>query len=63
MFKEGVAFQSSCRENTGIEPRTRNFALPDKAKMLGCDRQMIQKEMCSALIPLCDGKQHRYLKA
>ena len=36
--------------------RTRSFALPDKAKMLGCDRQMIQKEMCSAHIPLCDGK-------
>jgi len=37
--------------------RTRSFSLPDKAEMLGCDRQLIQKEMCSASIPLCDGKK------
>jgi hypothetical protein len=32
----------------GISMRTRNFMNADKAAMLGCDRQMVQKEMCSA---------------
>lgn len=39
----------------GISMRTRAFVTPDKAAMLGCDRQMVQKEMCSATVPLCEG--------
>ena len=29
--------------------------MPEKAPMLGCDRQMVQKEMCSASVLLCEG--------
>ena len=39
----------------GISMRTRTFLVPEKAQMLGCDRQMVQREMCSATIPLCEG--------
>ena len=35
--------------------RTRTFLVPEKAQMLGCDRQMVQREMCSATVPLCEG--------
>ena len=40
----------------GISMRTRSFLIPEKAQMLGCDRQMVQREMCSATILLCEGK-------
>ena len=43
----------------GISMRTRSFLLPEKARMLGCDRQMVQREMCSASIPLCEGREAR----
>ena len=39
----------------GISMRTRSFLIPEKAQMLGCDRQMVQREMCSASVPLCEG--------
>ena len=32
----------------GISMRTRDFADEERAAAVGCDRQMIQKEMCSA---------------
>ena len=48
---------SSCSVTCGkgISMRTRSFLQEEKAQMLGCDRQMVQKEMCSAPIPLCEG--------
>ena len=45
----------------GISMRTRSFLIPEKAQMLGCDRQMVQREMCSATILLCEGKQYIYI--
>ena len=51
---------SSCSVTCGkgISMRTRTFLRPEtEAKMqLGCDRQMVQKEMCSASVLLCEGK-------
>ena len=53
---------SSCSVTCGkgISMRTREFLMADKARMLGCDRQMIQKEMCAAeggdSAALCDGE-------
>jgi hypothetical protein len=48
---------SSCSVTCGkgISMRTRTFFMPEKAHELGCDRQMVQKEMCAAPIPLCEG--------
>ena len=48
---------SSCSVTCGkgISMRTRSFLQEEKAQMLGCDRQMVQKEMCSAPILLCEG--------
>ena len=48
---------SSCSVTCGkgISMRTRSFLMPGKAPMLGCDRQMVQKEMCSASVSLCEG--------
>jgi len=47
---------SSCSVTCGkgISMRTRSFLMPEKAPMLGCDRQMVQKEMCSASVSLCE---------
>lgn len=39
----------------GLSMRTRSFLMPEKARMVGCDRQMIQKEMCASESPLCEG--------
>ncbi len=33
---------------------------PDAARAAGCDRQMIQKEMCSARVPVCQGRKIIY---
>ena len=54
---------SSCSVTCGkgISMRTRSFLQEEKAQMLGCDRQMVQKEMCSAPILLCEGKFSRNL--
>ena len=48
---------SSCSVTCGkgISMRTRSFLQEDKAQMLGCDMQMVQKEMCSAPVSLCEG--------
>lgn len=32
----------------GIRMRTRSYLMPQKAQMLGCDRQLVSKEMCVA---------------
>ena len=40
----------------GISMRQRVYSNPMKAKMAACGRQMVQKEMCSAKMTLCDGK-------
>ena len=41
--------------------RTRSFLIPEKAQMLGFDRQMVQREMCSASVPLCEGISTLYI--
>ena len=43
--------------------RTRDFLDPTKAQMVGCDRQMIQKEMCSSSVAVCEGRHRFYLSA
>ena len=32
----------------GLRMRQRNYQMAAKADMLGCDRQLVQKEMCVA---------------
>eukprot|EP00095_Tigriopus_kingsejongensis_P009624 maker-scaffold94_size379870-snap-gene-0.14 protein:Tk09624 transcript:maker-scaffold94_size379870-snap-gene-0.14-mRNA-1 annotation:"hypothetical protein DAPPUDRAFT_321105" len=55
---------SSCSVTCGkgISMRTRTFLMPEKAAMLGCDRQMVQKEMCASEVPICEGNRF-YLSA
>ena len=55
---------SSCSVTCGkgISMRTRSFLQEEKAQMLGCDRQMVQKEMCSAPIPQCEGNINSLFK-
>lgn len=48
--------QCSVTCGKGISMRVRNYTMPDKAAMLGCDRQLVQKEMCSSNVPTCDGE-------
>lgn len=38
----------------GLRMRTREYRLPQKAQMLGCDRQRVSKEMCVAAVPECE---------
>ncbi|XP_030767480.1 spondin-1 isoform X2 [Sitophilus oryzae] len=37
----------------GLRMRTREYKIPQKAKMFECNRQLISKEMCVATIPEC----------
>lgn len=37
----------------GLKMRTREYKLPEKAKMAGCNRQLVSKEMCVADIAEC----------
>ncbi|XP_052132160.1 spondin-1 [Frankliniella occidentalis] len=39
----------------GLRMRTRNYQMDAKAQMLGCDKQLVQKEMCVAHEPSCPG--------
>ncbi|XP_012263260.2 spondin-1 [Athalia rosae] len=41
----------------GLRMRTREYRMPDKAAMLGCNRQIVSKEMCVADIPECAGEE------
>lgn len=47
---------SSCSVTCGkgLRMRTREYRLPQKAKMFQCNRQLISKEMCVADVPECD---------
>lgn len=38
----------------GLRMRTRDYRLPQKAQMLGCDRQLVSKEMCAAAVAECE---------
>ncbi|EEB20418.1 f-spondin, putative [Pediculus humanus corporis] len=44
----------------GIRMRTRNYLMPQKAQMLGCDRQLVSKEMCVADQPSCSEGPFQY---
>lgn len=39
----------------GLRMRQRNYQMDAKAVMLGCERQLVQKEMCVAHEPACPG--------
>ncbi|XP_044255568.1 spondin-1 [Tribolium madens] len=39
----------------GLRMRSREYRMPQKAKMFNCNRQLISKEMCVATVPECDG--------
>ncbi|CAL4072077.1 unnamed protein product, partial [Meganyctiphanes norvegica] len=39
----------------GIRSRTRNYMIPMKATMLGCNRQTVEREMCAAEVSICEG--------
>ncbi|XP_076175754.1 extracellular matrix protein f-spondin isoform X2 [Ptiloglossa arizonensis] len=41
----------------GLRMRTRSYLMPEKAKMLACNRQLVSKEMCVASIPECPGEE------
>ncbi|CAB4058868.1 unnamed protein product [Lepeophtheirus salmonis] len=47
----------------GLSMRTRDFLIPGKASMMGCDRQLVQKEMCSSEVPKCEGSSGFYANA
>ncbi|GJQ65601.1 hypothetical protein Trydic_g7698 [Trypoxylus dichotomus] len=38
----------------GLRMRTREYLMPQKAAMLGCNRQLVSKEMCVAAVPECE---------
>nr|CAD7439236.1 unnamed protein product [Timema bartmani] len=40
----------------GLRMRQRSYLMPQKAEMLGCNRQLISKEMCVASVPECPGE-------
>jgi hypothetical protein len=37
----------------GLRMRQRKYLNEAKAEMLGCDRQLVSKEMCVAAVPEC----------
>ncbi|XP_975464.3 spondin-1 [Tribolium castaneum] len=39
----------------GLRMRSREYRMPQKAKMFNCNRQLISKEMCVAAVPECEG--------
>ncbi|XP_046978511.1 spondin-1 [Vanessa cardui] len=39
----------------GLRMRTRQYRMPEKARMFACDRQLVSKEMCVADVPECEG--------
>uniref|UniRef100_A0A2M4A1L1 Spondin-1 n=2 Tax=Anopheles triannulatus TaxID=58253 RepID=A0A2M4A1L1_9DIPT len=41
----------------GIRMRNRKYLQPNKARSMGCNRQLTTKEMCVAPIPECEGTQ------
>ncbi|XP_043286181.1 spondin-1 [Venturia canescens] len=41
----------------GLRMRTRAYSMPEKAKMLGCNRQLVSKEMCVAAVAECPGEE------
>ncbi|KAJ8945427.1 hypothetical protein NQ318_009883 [Aromia moschata] len=42
----------------GLRMRTREYRLPQKAKMFNCNRQLVSKEMCVAAVPECENGQN-----
>ncbi|KAK0080598.1 hypothetical protein PV325_013676 [Microctonus aethiopoides] len=41
----------------GLRMRTRAYVMSEKAAMLGCNRQLVSKEMCVANIPECSNEE------
>ncbi|KAF7403614.1 hypothetical protein HZH68_006408 [Vespula germanica] len=50
---------SSCSVSCGkgLRMRTREYRMPEKARMFNCNRQLVFKEMCVADIPECPGEE------
>lgn len=38
----------------GLRMRTREYLMPQKAAMFGCNRQLVSKEMCVAAVAECE---------
>lgn len=38
----------------GLRMRTREYRMPQKATMFGCNRQLVSKEMCVAAVAECE---------
>ncbi|XP_046817406.1 spondin-1 [Vespa crabro] len=51
---------SSCSVSCGkgLRMRTREYRMPEKARMFNCNRQLVFKEMCVADIPECPGEEY-----
>jgi len=47
----------------GINSRSRTYMDPGKAEGKGCDIQLVQREMCSAVVPQCSGSSSFYKNA
>ncbi|XP_015171826.1 PREDICTED: spondin-1 [Polistes dominula] len=41
----------------GLRMRTREYRMPEKAKMFNCNRQLVSKEMCVANLAECPGEE------
>ncbi len=41
----------------GLRLRRRTWLTPDIANAMGCDKQRVQREMCSAQVGQCEGEQ------
>lgn len=50
-YSEWSACSVTCGK--GLRMRQRNYLNQAKAGMMGCDRQLVSKEMCVADIPEC----------
>ncbi|KAL0268585.1 UNVERIFIED_CONTAM: hypothetical protein PYX00_010463 [Menopon gallinae] len=50
-YSEWSECSASCGK--GLRMKTRTYLMPEKAALMGCDKQLVMKEMCTARQPSC----------